>query len=255
MRRVLVAVYALLTASAHPVAAFDLDTVTATATVATDYRFRGVSQNDEKPMLQGELDVTGADGWYAGAFGSGVDPEDHEDTSVELVLYGGRRMEWRGLSFDLSANYYAYPDHRPKPGSVRYSSLEFIGSASRTWERFTATATAAWSPSYFGDGPAWYIAGTVSYRITDWLSASGTLGEQGSRGWNHTARSGYPYAHWDAGLTATSGPVSLDARYGGASLNEDACLLTQGGRTWCRPAFFASVSYRVPLWGSDPDRR
>jgi uncharacterized protein (TIGR02001 family) len=238
---------------APPAAALELGAVSATVTAVTDYRFRGVSQNALRPVLQGELDLTAADGWYAGAIGSGVNPEDHENTSIELVLYGGERMDWHGVSFDASANYYAYPDHHPKPGGVRYSSMEFFGVASRTWNRFTVGTMAAWSPNYFGEGSAWYVAGTASYRITDRLSASGTLGEQGAHDWDDAARSGYPYTHWDVGLVATLGSLSVDARYGDTSLNEDACLLTQGGRTWCRAAFFASVSYRIPLWGSEPD--
>jgi len=239
----------MLLSAMRPAIAEEPVSLTATATFTTDYRFRGVSQNARVPAAQGNLDLTGPDGWYGGGFASKVDFADHENTALELVLYGGKRLDWHGTTFDVSLNYYGYPDHHPKPGSSRYSSFEGIASVSRTWDALTLSGTAAWSPEYFGGGPAWYVAGTASYRMNDWLTASATLGEQGSRTWGDTPGSGYPYTHWDAGVTATFGGLSFDARYGGASLSERACLLTQGGRDWCASALVLSVSYRMTLAG------
>lgn len=227
-----------------------VQSLSATISLTSDYRFRGVSQNDRDPALQADLDWSGAGEWSAGVFASKVNFADHENTSLEFAFYGEKRAEWKGWDFDVSANYYAYPNHRPRGGSPRYSSVELIGDMSRTWRCITVGGTAAWSPNYFGDGSSWYVAGNVSYRITRWLSASATVGEQGARAWDGMAVSGYPYMHWDAGLTATFGAFSLDARYSTTNLSSSACLITQGGKTWCSGAFVASLSYRIDLGGA-----
>ena len=48
--------------------AFD---ITATATVVSDYRFRGVSLSDRDPAVQGSVDITYR-GFYAGAWASSI---------------------------------------------------------------------------------------------------------------------------------------------------------------------------------------
>jgi uncharacterized protein (TIGR02001 family) len=241
----------VLAVAGRPASASDWGSLSGTAIVISDYRFRGVSQNDREPTLQGEFDWSGPDDWSAGVFASKVNFADHENTSIEFAFYGNKHVEWHGWKLDVSGNYYAYPNHHPKPGSPRYSSLEFIGDLSRTWRCITLTGTAAWSPNYFGDGSSWYVAGGFSYRITDWLSASATVGEQGERAWDGSTLSGYPYTHWDAGLTATFGALSIDARYITSSLSRSSCLLTQGSERWCSGALVASVSYRFDLAGSE----
>ncbi len=236
--------------AAQPASASGWGSLSATATFTTDYRFRGVSQNDRDPAPQVELDWSGSNDWSAGVIASKVNFADHENTSLEFAFYANKHVDWKGWGFDASANYYAYPNHHPRHGSPRYSSVEFIGDVSRTWRCVTIGGTAAWSPNYFAGGSSWYVAGNISYRITNWLSASATIGEQGEREWDGVTLSGYPYTHWDAGLTATWGAVSLDARYITSSLSNSACLLTQGGRTWCSGAFVASLSYRIDLGGA-----
>src|SRR5882757_2260456 len=56
--------------------------------VTSDYRFRGISQNDGHFAPQGSLNLTGPDGWYAGTWGSQLDFDDHAGTSVEWDIYG-----------------------------------------------------------------------------------------------------------------------------------------------------------------------
>ncbi len=53
------------------------------------YRFRGIDQTWGRPALQGGLDWSHADGWYAGAWGSNVSQRSYPGGRVELDLYGG----------------------------------------------------------------------------------------------------------------------------------------------------------------------
>jgi uncharacterized protein (TIGR02001 family) len=232
---------------AHPAFAWPAGRIAATATAVSDYRFRGISQSNRGFAPQFAIDWQHPEGWSAGAWTSTVDFQDHENTSLEVDFFAGKTFDLDGTRLAFDVFYYAYPDHRPRRGSPRYSSVEFFGEAGRSWGDLGLRATVAWSPEYFGHGPAWYLAGTVSYRLTDWLAASGTVGEQGVAGWGTAA--GYPYRHWDAGFTATFGRIALDARYVTSDLSRDACVLTQGGRSWCSGALVASLSYRIELSG------
>jgi uncharacterized protein (TIGR02001 family) len=48
-------------------------TVTGGATVVTDYRFRGISQTNEKFAVQGTIGVSHSSGLYIGTWGSSID--------------------------------------------------------------------------------------------------------------------------------------------------------------------------------------
>ena len=50
----------------------DAFSMSAAVAVQSDYRFRGISQNDREPALQGTINVSGPEGFYAGAWGSKI---------------------------------------------------------------------------------------------------------------------------------------------------------------------------------------
>lgn len=90
--------------------------VSGTATVTSDYVFRGVSQSAENVAMQVGLDYSHDSGFYAGAWGSNVDfyaaQEDGDnDESVELDYYIGFAGSFgeSGVDYDASYLYYTYP--------------------------------------------------------------------------------------------------------------------------------------------------
>lgn len=75
---------------------------------ASDYLFRGVSQTEGKPTLQGGVRVAAAPGWYASGWVSGVDfgagsPRVEVDWSV-----GYGRDLGDSVALDISFNRYSY---------------------------------------------------------------------------------------------------------------------------------------------------
>ena len=82
-------------------------------TLATDYVFRGISQTQGDPAVQGNIEYTRAFGEsglsaYAGAFGSNVDFAG-TDARIELDWYGGLRGSTSGIKWDAGVVYYSYP--------------------------------------------------------------------------------------------------------------------------------------------------
>lgn len=75
--------------------------------LTTDYVWRGMSQTDGSPAIQGGFDVSYDNGYYAGVWGSNVDFDGGE--SMELDLYAGWAGEVAGVGVDLGVLHYAYP--------------------------------------------------------------------------------------------------------------------------------------------------
>ena len=89
---------------ALPVAAQEAPELSYGAAVTSNYIFRGQTQSDNRPALQGY--VEGAYGmFYGGVWSSTV---DIEDDNLEFDLYAGIRPTFGDLSVDLSYVRYLY---------------------------------------------------------------------------------------------------------------------------------------------------
>ena len=81
-----------------------------TITFASDYRFRGISQNLNDPVLQFATTYYTESGLYLGISGSNVDFGGAIGANVEIDLYGGWIGELaEGLTGDVQLVRYNYP--------------------------------------------------------------------------------------------------------------------------------------------------
>jgi uncharacterized protein (TIGR02001 family) len=79
-------------------------------TLASEYRFRGISQTNKKPALQGGFDLAHKSGFYIGNWNSNVNSDFYNGASIEMDVYGGFKGELtKGLGYDVGVIYYAYP--------------------------------------------------------------------------------------------------------------------------------------------------
>jgi uncharacterized protein (TIGR02001 family) len=91
--------------------------ITANVALTTDYVWRGTSQNQEDPALQGGFDYAHESGFYAGVWGSNV---NFGGASTELDLYAGWGTELEsGVALDFGVIRYSYH------GSEIASDLDF----------------------------------------------------------------------------------------------------------------------------------
>jgi uncharacterized protein (TIGR02001 family) len=85
------------------------------AALASDYRYRGISQTRLGPALQGGADLVHApSGLYAGAWASTIKwtRDAGGGGGVELDLYGGTRDKLAGyLGYDVGVLTYVYPSN------------------------------------------------------------------------------------------------------------------------------------------------
>jgi uncharacterized protein (TIGR02001 family) len=196
-------------AAMAPVAAVAQDsalpgTFTGNVAIVSDYVFRGITQTNQDPAVQGGLDWDSGAGAYVGTWASSL--EFGNDAGMELDLYGGYRGTIENFSYDVGFLYYMYP-------STTAAGLDFwevYGKAGYNFGPASATFGINYTPDNTGatnrDAGVYY-SGVISAPIGDMFSISGGLGYSALEGVQN-------YTDWNAGATFNiPGWFSLDARY------------------------------------------
>jgi uncharacterized protein (TIGR02001 family) len=156
-------------------------TLTANVGLYSQYIFRGLTQTNEEPALQGGFDYSHASGFYLGVWGSNVswlsDPslaagatqKYSSGGSLELDFYGGFKKSFGDFAFDVGLLQYWYPGDQIS-GAIKADTLEMYGAVG--WKWFNLKYSYVLSDEAFGVKDA---SGT---QYLD-LSASYPLGETG----------------------------------------------------------------------------
>ena len=143
--------------------------------VFTDYRFRGISQTNFNPALQGGVDFSHKSGFYAGAFASNVswikDFNGATKGNYEIDLYGGYKGSiTKDVGFDVGLITYQYPGNNSgaagTPGAGAFSNA----STNEWYAAVTySVATLKYSRS-FGD-----FLGNINSSGSQYLDLSATF--------------------------------------------------------------------------------
>jgi len=172
-----------------------------TATAASDYVFRGISQTENGGAVFGSGRVS-YDNLYAGA---GIENVDfHNSTTAEYDLSAGWTPVVDGFRFDLGVVRYGYID---QPAHTEIDTVELKGVVLHDFGPLTLGAAVYYSGNYFGSHrDDVYGEGRASYKITPKLTVSGAAGRQSGGLSDHTT--------WNAGATfAFTKHLALDLRY------------------------------------------
>jgi uncharacterized protein (TIGR02001 family) len=90
----------------------------------SEYRYRGVSQSNLKPAVQGGLDYAHKSGFYVGAWASSI--KWLRESNLELDVYGGYKGELRpGLAYDAGVLRYQYLDSAFANTTEVYGALTY----------------------------------------------------------------------------------------------------------------------------------
>ena len=139
----------------------------------SDYRFRGITQTDTKPALQGGFDYAGASGFYAGNWNSSI---GFTDAGIESDFYLGYSTEISGIGIDVGNLYYHYPGATDADTNEIYLGLS-AGPASFKVSYATT--------DYFGvtdsKGHLYYNLG-VSIPVSDKVTIDGSMGYHAGEG-------------------------------------------------------------------------
>jgi uncharacterized protein (TIGR02001 family) len=183
--------------------------------ITSDYRYNGVSYSGREPAPQASLHWIGPNGWYAGAWTSGVDFDDPGNTSIEGDVYAGRAVDFDRTRLAGEVLYTFFPDKTFRGPTYDFMQLKVRGT--RSFDALTLGALAAWTPqASYRSGTAWRVAFDASYAFSPSIKASAAAG----RRWIEV---GVDRTFWDAGVTATWKQLALDVRYVDTNLDERQC--------------------------------
>ncbi len=213
-----------------PVGEFD---VSMTATLATDYIWRGQSQTAGKGAVQGSLDIAHESGLYAGIWASNVDGNfafagnDGSGADVEFDYYLGYGNNiTEDISYDVSVIKYEYP------GASVWNYYEFMPSISAYG--FTLGYKYAFETDS-GENP------TYTYLSYEYELPAG-FGLLASVGRTDQKAGGDDYNDWAIGLGKTIAGLDFAVTYTDSDFGDAECVETYGKKGYCDSNVTLSVS-------------
>jgi uncharacterized protein (TIGR02001 family) len=197
--------------------------------LTTDYTFRGVSQTNEGPAVQGGFDYTN-DIYYAGVWASNVD-FGGADGSLEVDLYAGLKPTFGAVNTDFGVIGYFYPNASDHNAELDYAEVYAKASISPA-EGWTIGGAVFVSPEFTGEtGTGVYAEVGASYAFDSSFSVSGAFGQQSAEDADFDPRAGAAnvedkYTTWNVGLTVTPQDsvfkgFSADLRYVDTDIDGD----------------------------------
>jgi uncharacterized protein (TIGR02001 family) len=188
----------------------------------SDYRVRGLKQNNSNPSIQGGVDFGHKSGLYAGIWGSTVSEwtAAGSASNLEMDFYGGYKTEVAGVALDFGMIYYNYPgaskpnfsDTREVYVGAAYGPAAFKVSRVMSANYFASTSTSAEDAS----GTMYYdltlsqevmpkLTASVHAGYTDWKNGTNnTYGNSGGK---------LSYADYNVGLTYDYEGYMLGVKY------------------------------------------
>jgi uncharacterized protein (TIGR02001 family) len=202
--------------------------VTANVTVVNDYRYRGISQSNFKPAIQGGFDYAHESGLYIGNWNSSISwvgdnafmaTGKSVSAPIEMDFYAGFKKEFIGEGFasDIGVLQYYYPTSglTTTANMVNPNTTEIYAAQNFTFGPVTGFAKFSYAVStLFGNvnsSGSYYPDLTLNYDTGVWgLALNGHVGYQYVAGNQATPSSLsnstlYSYTDWKLGVTKDFG--------------------------------------------------
>lgn len=200
----------------------------ANVALTTEYLFRGISQSDDEPAIQGGFDwsldsLAGSGiGLYAGVWGSNVNFHSSSGNSLESDWYGGFKgsVGPKDFSVDwtLGGIYYYYPT---EPSGSHQNYAEVATSLSHDFGPAALTVNFNYSPEYFAkSGDAEWLSGKLDIPIWK-FTLSPFVGYQWIQ--NNTAFGTPDYWNYGAALSAKVVGFNMTLGVSDTDISKNAC--------------------------------
>jgi len=195
--------------------------LTGNITLTSDYIFRGFTQTDQKPAVQGGFEYTHETGLYAGIWASNV--ELGNSVNIEVDYTAGLAGKVADIDWDFGAIYYDYPSDAGQ--DLDYTEYK----AALTWKFFSFEYY--YSDDFFGNNTdeAHYFSLTGDYDLPMDLGLSVHAGHQ-------TISDGDDYDDWSVGMSRSIQGVDLSVVYSDTRNVRGSC------KSLCDSRFVFSIS-------------
>ena len=189
--------------------------------LVTDYRFRGISQSNDNPAVQGGFDYSWENGIYIGTWGSVVDfdlstADGGLNGSLELDYYVGWSSNIGDSDFgiDVGYIYYDYPGDEGVEGDYQEVYLGF------SWKDLGVSIN--YSDDYYAEsGSFYYLSGDYSWSINDTFSMDFHVGLNEFDDKDVFLSDGDSYVDYLIGVNAEWLSVTWSLQYIGTDLDGD----------------------------------
>jgi uncharacterized protein (TIGR02001 family) len=209
--------------AAEPAAAATPGPFTANLTLTNDYRYRGISQSNFRPAIQGGFDYAHSSGFYIGNWNSSISwisdsasaAGNSASAPIEMDFYGGYKYEWsKGFTADVGILQYYYPTTNLSAFAVNPNTTEIYAAQNFTFNAVTGYLKFSWAAStLFGTANSAgsnYTDLTVNYDTGFWgLAVNAHVGYQYVAGktvaGDMSNSSLFSYTDWKLGVTKDFG--------------------------------------------------
>lgn len=173
--------------------------------LTSDYMFRGVSQTNRDPALQGGIEYAHDSGFYVGAWGSNIswlsDIPGDISSSLELDGYLGYRGKAGQLvAYDVGVLTYDYPGDFPDGFSRADTTELYLGATVAPSETLSFGLKYSYAVTelfgYAGSDGSGYLDATLNWAF----SPGWTLNAHGGRQWIENNEA-FEYTDWKLGVT------------------------------------------------------
>ena len=192
-------------------------TISGSVAIASDYRFRGVSQSDQELAVQGGITIAHESGFYVGTWASNLAGwGTFGGANMELDLIGGYKAKLAdNASLDVGLTWYMYPG-----GADKTDFAEPYAKLTGTAGPATLTAGVAYAPKQQAIGK-WYNTGADA--------ANGVYNNPGDKDDNL-------YLWGDGALGVAGTPITAKAHVGHSwgqnGLGPNATAVAPTGEYW-----------------------
>lgn len=165
-------------------------TLTANVGLFSDYRFRGFTQTNYNPAIQGGFDFAHKSGFYLGNWNSNVSSDVFNGAPIEMDFYGGWKTTWNDFGFDLGGIYYYYPG-TGENGPYEASNFEaYIGAS---WGPLSLKYSYAFTDFFGLNAEAAGLPGNTNTKGSQYVDLSGSYTFENNIGIN--GHVGYQYVN------------------------------------------------------------
>ncbi len=196
--------------------------------LASDYVFRGVSQSNQEPALQGGVEYAAEKGAYIGSWGSSISWLSDLSTSaapissnIELDVYGGYRGKFGdAVSYDAGALYYWYPGDFPA-GFNNADTLEvYAGVSVAASDKVSLGAKYSYAATdlfgYVDSDGSGYLDLSANFTVAKGWTIGAHAGKQWIEG-----NDAFEYTDWKLGVTrAFDNGFSVGLAYTGTDADD-----------------------------------
>jgi uncharacterized protein (TIGR02001 family) len=207
--------------------------------LVSNYIFRGISQTQNHPAIQGGFDYNHASGFYVGTWASNVgwvtrsDYSAKDNNSMELDLYGGYKGSFAtDFSYDVGMIKYYYPG-TGIAGNPTPDTLEMYAGIG--WKFITLKYNYTVSKYFVGWGDqdgegknnrgSGYIDLSANYDLGDGWGVQAHIGHQKVKSYSDAS-----YTDWKLGVTKDVGFGVVGLAY--TDTNANTCGDTVAAYCW-----------------------